>query len=96
MARIPRYGARIDKPNHIALKKSITNLASKGNILYVGDSMEDLLMTIAANKANNQQYIFAGIYGSSRSERNKIKLFKDKKADIIISNINDIPELFSE
>ena len=53
-------------------------------------------MTIAANKANNQQYIFAGIYGSSRSERNKIKLFKDKKADIIISNINDIPELFSE
>ena len=96
LARIPRYGARIDKPNPITLKKSITNLASKGNILYVGDSMEDLLMTKAANKANNQQYIFAGIYGSSRSERNKIKLFKDKKADIIISNINDIPELFSE
>ena len=44
----------------------------------------------------DRKYIFAGIYGSSRSERNKIKLFKDNKADIIISNINDIPELFSE
>nr|AIF11731.1 hypothetical protein [uncultured marine thaumarchaeote KM3_53_E01] len=64
--------------------------------MYIGDSMEDLLMTKAAGKSKNQKYIFAGIYGSSRSERNKIKLFKDNKADIIISNINDIPELFSE
>ena len=96
LARIPRYGARIDKPNPVSLRKSASNLSRKGNILYIGDSMEDLLMTKAAGKSKNQKYIFAGIYGSSRSERNKIKLFKDNKADIIISNINDIPELFSE
>ena len=96
LARISRYGARIDKPNPVTLRKSGLNLSRKGNILYVGDSMEDLLMTKAAGKSKNQKYIFAGIYGSSRSERNKIKLFKDNKADIIISNINDIPELFSE
>ena len=96
LARIPRYGARIDKPNPVSLRKSASNLSRKGNILYIGDSMEDLLMTKAAGKSKNQKYIFAGIYGSSRSERKKIKLFKDNKADIIISNINDIPELFSE
>ena len=96
LARIPRYGARIDKPNPVSLRKSASSLSRKGDILYVGDSMEDLLMTKAAGKSKNQKYIFAGIYGSSRSERNKIKLFKDNKADIIISNINDIPELFSE
>ena len=96
LARIPRYGARIDKPNPVSLRKSASNLSRKGDILYVGDSMEDLLMTKAAGKSKNQKYIFAGIYGSSGSERNKIKLFKDNKADIIISNINDIPELFSE
>ena len=96
LARISRYGARIDKPNPVTLRKSAFNLSRKGNILYVGDSMEDLLMTKAAGKSKNQKYIFAGIYGSSRSERNKITLFKDNKADIIISNINDIPELFSE
>jgi len=96
LARISRYGARIDKPNPVTLRKSAFNLSRKGNILYVGDSMEDLLMTKAAGKSKNQKYIFAGIYGSSRSERNKIRLFKDNKADIIISNINDIPELFSE
>ncbi|GIT66514.1 MAG: hypothetical protein Ct9H300mP24_8920 [Candidatus Neomarinimicrobiota bacterium] len=96
LARIPRYGGRIDKPNPVSLRKSASNLSRKGDILYVGDSMEDLLMTKAAGKSKNQKYIFAGIYGSSRSERNKIKLFKDNKADIIISNINDIPELFSE
>ena len=96
LARIQKYGARIDKPNPVTLRKSAFNLSRKGNILYVGDSMEDLLMTKAADKSKNQKYIFAGIYGSSRSERNKITLFKDNKADIIISNINDIPELFSE
>ena len=96
LARIPRYGARIDKPNPVSLRKSASNLSRKGNIMYIGDSMEDLLMTKAAGKSKNQKYIFAGIYGSSRSERKKIKLFKDNKADIIISNINDIPELFSE
>tara|TARA_Y100000590_G_scaffold376315_1_gene441779 strand:- start:247 stop:1215 length:969 start_codon:yes stop_codon:yes gene_type:complete len=96
LARIPRYGAKIDKPNPVTLRKSSSNLSRKGNILYVGDSMEDLLMTKAADKSKNRKYIFAGIYGSSRSERNKIMLFKDNKADIIISNINDIPELFSE
>ena len=96
LARIPRYGSRIDKPNPVSLRKSASNLSRKGDILYVGDSMEDLLMTKAAGKSKNQKYIFAGIYGSSRLERNKIKLFKDNKADIIISNINDIPELFSE
>jgi len=96
LARIPKYGAGIDKPNPLSLRKSASNLSRKGNILYIGDSMEDLLMTKAAGKSKNQKYIFAGIYGSSRSERNKIKLFKDNKADIIISNINDIPELFSE
>ena len=96
LARLSRYGARIDKPNPVTLRKSAFNLSRKGNILYVGDSMEDLLMTKAAGKSKNQKYIFAGIYGSSRSERNKIRLFKDNKADIIISNINDIPELFSE
>jgi len=96
LARIQKYGARIDKPNPVTLRKSAFNLSRKGNILYVGDSMEDLLMTKAADKSKNQKYVFAGIYGSSRSERNKITLFKDNKADIIISNINDIPELFSE
>ena len=96
LARIPKYGAGIDKPNPLSLRKSASNLSRKGNILYIGDSMEDLLMTKAAGKSKNQKYIFAGIYGSSRSERKKIKLFKDNKADIIISNINDIPELFSE
>ena len=77
------------------MKRSASKLKAKGDILYVGDSMEDLLMTQAADSDNNR-YLFAGIYGTSRSEKNKIKLFMDNKADIIISNINDIPELISD
>ena len=53
-------------------------------------------MIQAANSTRNKQYLFAGIYGTSRSKQNKIKLFMDNKADIIISNMNDIPKLISE
>ena len=78
------------------LKRSVSKLKSKGSILYVGDSMEDLLMSRAANSDKNKRYLFAGIYGTSSSKQNKIKLFMENKADIIISNINDIPELISD
>ena len=96
LAREQKNNTKFDKPNPTVLKRSASRLKSKGNILYVGDSMEDLLMTQAANSTKNKQYLFAGIYGTSSSEQNKIKLFMDNKADIIISNMNDIPKLISE
>ena len=96
LAREQKNNTKFDKPNPTVLKRSAFRLKSKGNILYVGDSMEDLLMTQAANSTRNKQYLFAGIYGTSSSEQNKIKLFMDNKADIIISNMNDIPKLISE
>ena len=92
LAREQKNNTKFDKPNPTVLKRSAFRLKSKGNILYVGDSMEDLLMTQAANSTRNKQYLFAGIYGTSRSKQNKIKLFMDNKADIIISNMNDIPK----
>jgi|TARA_B100001750_G_scaffold90962_1_gene71875 phosphoglycolate phosphatase-like HAD superfamily hydrolase len=95
LAREQKNNTKFDKPNPTVLKRSASKLKAKGDILYVGDSMEDLLMTQAADSDNNR-YLFAGIYGTSRSEKNKIKLFMDNKADIIISNINDIPELISD
>ena len=96
LAREQKNNTKFDKPNPTVLKRSVSRLKSKGNILYVGDSMEDLLMIQAANSTRNKQYLFAGIYGTSRSKQNKIKLFMDNKADIIISNMNDIPKLISE
>ena len=96
LAREQKNNTKFDKPNPTVLKRSASKLKSKGDILYVGDSMEDLLMTQAADSDKNNRYLFAGIYGTSRSEKNKIKLFMDNKADIIISNINDIPELISD
>ena len=96
LAREQKNNTKFDKPNPTVLKRSASKLKSKGDILYVGDSMEDLLMTQAADSNKNNRYLFAGIYGTSRSEKNKIKLFMDNKADIIISNINDIPELISD
>ena len=96
LARKQKNNTKFDKPNPIVLKRSVSKLKSKGSILYVGDSMEDLLMSRAANSDKNKRYLFAGIYGTSSSKQNKIKLFMENKADIIISNINDIPELISD
>jgi len=83
----------IAKPNPEPLLRAIRGLGSK-NCLYVGDSMEDLIM---AKKATDRGFntTFCGIYGTSRDPLQKIKFFEQNKVPIIIESILHLPKILN-
>ena len=55
--------------------------------LYVGDSMEDFIM---AKKVTNlgHKTIFCGIIGTSKNPQEKLELFKQNEAILVLDSIN--------
>jgi HAD superfamily hydrolase (TIGR01549 family) len=84
------HSRKLAKPNPKALIMSINNLNSK-LCVYIGDSMEDLIMSKRANRIG-KQIIFCGIYGTSPNPNSKKKLFEKNKADMILESINLLPK----
>ena len=78
------------KPNPESLIESISKINSKCS-LYIGDSMEDLLMV---QKCQEQGYdvSFCGIYGSSDEPELKYELFEKNKASFILESIQELPK----
>ncbi|MEO9309612.1 MAG: HAD-IA family hydrolase [Nitrososphaera sp.] len=83
---------KLAKPNPQPLVMSFKRLRTRC-CLYVGDSMEDLLM---AKKANSLgcQIVFCGIYGTSTRPDKKRKFFAQKRAPVILESIKLIPKVF--
>ena len=78
------------KPNPESLMESISGINSKCS-LYVGDSMEDLLM-VEKCKNNGLDVSFCGIYGSSDEPELKFELFRKNNASIILESIQELPK----
>ncbi len=78
------------KPNPKSLLFSVSKLHAR-HCLYVGDSMEDLIMAKKVTKMG-KKITFCGIYGTSKNPNSKIQLFKDGGVPIIIKSINLIPK----
>ena len=78
------------KPNPESLIESISKINSKCS-LYIGDSMEDLLMV---QKCQEQGYdvSFCGIYGSSDEPELKYELFQKNNASFILESIQELPK----
>ena len=78
------------KPNPQSLIRAMKGLNSK-NCLYVGDSMEDMIL---AKKASELGFnaTFCGIYGSSKLPEMKKKLFTESGAPLILETINQLPD----
>ena len=78
------------KPNPDSLIESISRINSKCS-LYIGDSMEDLLMV---QKCQEKGYdvSFCGIYGSSDEPELKYELFEKNKASFILESIQELPK----
>ena len=78
------------KPNPESLIESISKINSKC-CLYIGDSMEDLLMV---QKCQEQGYdvSFCGIYGSSDEPELKYELFQKNDAPFILESIQELPK----
>ncbi|HET7644720.1 MAG TPA: HAD family hydrolase [Nitrososphaeraceae archaeon] len=95
------------KPNPYGLTKAINkiNMETDDNILYCGDSIEDLIMCRRAEEELNQKnlnktrtinIIFCGIYGCSNNPNELINNFIEKKADIIIKSVNNLPHILNK
>ena len=78
------------KPNPKSLIESISTINSKCS-LYIGDSMEDLLM-VEKCKESGYDVSFCGIYGSSDEPESKYELFQKNKASIILESIQELPK----
>ena len=78
------------KPNPKSLIESISALDSKCS-LYVGDSMEDLLMVEKCNESG-YDVSFCGIFGSSDEPKSKYELFQKNKAPLILESIQELPK----
>ena len=78
------------KPNPKPLLNSIKGMNSKFT-LYVGDSMEDFIM---AKKVTTLGYpsIFCGITGTSKNPQEKLELFEQNGAILVLNSINGSSE----
>jgi phosphoglycolate phosphatase-like HAD superfamily hydrolase len=92
------------KPNPYGLNKIINKINIRNDILYCGDSVEDLIMARRAEEELNQKnsnktktnIVFCGIYGCSSNTDDLISMFMEKKADIIIKSVNDLPYILNK
>ena len=78
------------KPNPNSLIESISGINSKCS-LYVGDSMEDLMM-VEKCKERGFDVSFCAIYGSSDEPELKYELFQKNNASFILKSIQELPK----
>ena len=81
------------KPNPTALVNSITGMNSK-SCLYIGDSMEDFIMAKKATILGNNA-TFCGIIGTSKNPQEKLKLFEQNEAIVVLDSINLLPKVLN-
>ena len=78
------------KPNPQSLIRAMKGLNSK-NCLYVGDSMEDMILAKRASELGFNA-TFCGIYGSSKLPEMKKKLFTEHNVPLILETISQLPD----
>ena len=81
------------KPNPQSLVHSITGMNSK-SCLYVGDSMEDFIMAKNATILGNNT-TFCGIIGTSKNPDEKLQLFGENEAILVLDSINLLPKVLN-
>ena len=81
------------KPNPQPLLNSIQGMNSICT-LYVGDSMEDFIM---AKKVTDLGYntIFCGIIGTSKNPQEKLDLFEQNDAILVLDSIHQLPKVLN-
>ena len=81
------------KPNPKSLVNSIAGMNSE-SCLYVGDSMEDFIMAKKATILGNKT-TFCGIIGTSKNPEEKLQLFEQNEAILVLDSINLLPKVLN-
>ena len=81
------------KPNPKPLLDSIKGMNGTST-LYVGDSMEDLIMAKRVTDMGNKT-IFCGIIGTSKNPQEKLELFEKNEAVLVLESIHLLPKVLN-
>ena len=83
------------KPNPYAVKHAMKVMSSR-TAIYVGDSVEDLLMARRAEKETGAKIAFVGIYGNSSEPGKTIYKFKQEGVEVILRSVNQLPNIINK
>jgi len=83
--------SKFKKPSGESLILARRKLSSRV-LLYVGDSAEDRLMVENADSPDGS-ILFAGVYGSSFSDKEQISYFTGADSDMVVKDVNQVPML---
>ena len=83
------------KPSPYAIKHAM-RVMNANTAVYAGDSIEDLLMARHAEKETGAKIAFVGVYGNSPSPGKTIDHFKQEKVEVIIKNLNQLPNIINK
>jgi HAD superfamily phosphatase len=81
------------KPNPKPLLDSIKGMKS-ALTLYVGDSMEDFIMAKKVTELGHKA-IFCGIIGTSKNPMEKLELFEQNDAILVLDSIHLLPKVLN-
>ena len=81
------------KPNPQPLLNSIKGMNSIST-LYVGDSMEDFIMAKKVTELGHNT-IFCGIMGTSKNPQEKLELFEQNDAILVLDSIHLLPKVLN-
>jgi len=87
-------GRCLRKPHPFSLLRASEGLEGS-RIIYVGDSVEDVLMAREASRRNGK-FIFAGVYRYTALEEDTLKAFLEHKCDMILPTVNELPLILEE
>ena len=85
---------KFKKPSPLLLLKSAHSLNPFQYAIYVGDSIEDILMVKNANEID-PRFLSLGLYSTSDYKEEFISHLLEMKTDIILPSVNDISNLLS-
>jgi phosphoglycolate phosphatase-like HAD superfamily hydrolase len=88
----PRKNA---KPNPYGIKKAMKRMRAK-HAIYVGDSVEDIIMVGKAKEEMGLEIEFMGVYGSSVKPVETRKFLKQKGAEIVLRSVNQVPNILNK
>ena len=81
------------KPNPKPLLDSIKGMNS-ASTLYVGDSMEDFIMAKKVTELGHKT-VFCGIVGTSKNSMEKLDLFEQNDAILVLDSIHLLPKVLN-
>ena len=83
------------KPNPYGLKMCMKNLCSD-TAFYVGDSVEDIMMTTEANKEMRDSVLFIGVCGKNARSQLIKDYFLNSGATFVVEVTDDIPNILNK